>query len=62
MIDDMPLQDLPISPIDHIRSRLENAGYSVGEITGRLVIKAFGTVTYPDGSVPCDPDYQPPAA
>jgi len=27
--------DLPLSPIDHIRARIEKAGFSVGEITGR---------------------------
>ncbi len=31
----MKLQDVPISPIDHIRNRLADAGYTVGEITGR---------------------------
>ncbi|WP_208538491.1 hypothetical protein, partial [Pseudomonas aeruginosa] len=27
--------DVPLSPIDHIRERIEAAGYSVGELTGR---------------------------
>ena len=36
---------LPVSPIDHIRRRLVDAGYSVGEITGRQ-----NTIDYrPDG-------------
>lgn len=34
LIDDMAVS-LPASPIDRIRHRIEQAGYSVGEITGR---------------------------
>ena len=34
---------------------------TIAEFTGALRIQAFGTVTYPDGTVPTDPDYQPPA-
>jgi hypothetical protein len=32
------------------------------EFTALLKTLAYGTVTYPDGTVPTDPDYQPPAA
>jgi hypothetical protein len=35
MINDLPLEDLPLSPIDHMRQRLEDAGIRVAEITGR---------------------------
>jgi len=35
LIDELPL--LPASPIDEVRSRLEAAGYSCGEITGRTL-------------------------
>lgn len=34
-IDNLDLPDLPLSPIDYIKSELEKAGYKVGEITGR---------------------------
>lgn len=35
MIDDLP--DMPCSPIDVIRYRIEQAGYSCGELTGRSI-------------------------
>jgi len=46
--------NLPISPIDYIKQKIEDAGHSVGEITGRShILKyesadalAFGVVTY----------------
>lgn len=34
-IKNVDVGDLPLSPIDHIRARIEKAGFSVGEITGR---------------------------
>ncbi len=34
-LDGYDFSALPVSPIDHIRRRLAEAGYSVGEITGR---------------------------
>lgn len=38
LIDGLDLKDLPISPIDAIRNELTQAGYRVGEITGRGTI------------------------
>ncbi|MEM9805516.1 MAG: strawberry notch C-terminal domain-containing protein [Cyanobacteria bacterium P01_D01_bin.56] len=35
IIDDSDLSQIPISPIDYIRGRLEQAGYSTTEVTGR---------------------------
>ena len=35
IIDGMDLSDLPISPIDYLKGKLQKAGYRVGEITGR---------------------------
>lgn len=35
IIDGIDLSGLPLSPIDHLKGRLEKAGYRVGEITGR---------------------------
>ena len=35
LIEATDLSGMPISPIDHIRSRIEEAGYSFGELTGR---------------------------
>lgn len=35
MIDEAGLESLPGSPIDYILSRIQDAGYKVGEITGR---------------------------
>ena len=34
-INALDLSDIPVSPIDHIKSQLGNLGYKVGEITGR---------------------------
>lgn len=34
-IDAVDLSDIPISPIDYIRKKIEDAGYSVEEVTGR---------------------------
>lgn len=36
-IENLDLGDMPISPIDYIRQRLENAGIKTGELTGREV-------------------------
>ena len=45
IIAGMDLSGLPVSPIDHIKNRLAQAGYSVGEITGRtLVVDYSGEV------------------
>ncbi|WP_346293161.1 strawberry notch C-terminal domain-containing protein [Sphaerothrix gracilis] len=41
--------DFPVSPIDHIKQRVEDAGYSMGEITGRkarLEYDSDGNATY----------------
>ncbi|MFE4105099.1 strawberry notch C-terminal domain-containing protein, partial [Almyronema epifaneia] len=41
--------DFPVSPIDHIKQRIEEAGYSMGEITGRqarLEYDSDGNATY----------------
>lgn len=45
-IETLDLSDLPISPIDAIKSRMKKAGYEVGEITGR------GTIVDYSGSAP----------
>lgn len=46
MIREFDLSALPVSPIDHIRMRLQREGFKVGEITGRTA-----TLDYrPDGS------------
>lgn len=37
-IDALDLSTMPVSPIDYIRSKLQKAGYKVGEITGRNVM------------------------
>lgn len=37
-IQNLDLSDLPVSPIDAIKSEIEKAGFSVGEITGRGTI------------------------
>jgi hypothetical protein len=40
---------MPVSPIDYIKNRLQTAGYSVGEVTGRkhiLDYQADGSTTY----------------
>jgi hypothetical protein len=37
-IDKLDLSDLPVSPIDRIKQELADAGYKVGEITGRGTI------------------------
>ena len=34
-IREMDMSNVPVSPIDHIRQKLMDAGYKVGEITGR---------------------------
>lgn len=34
--------DMPASPIDWIRKRVSDAGYSIGEITGRQVVLDYG--------------------
>lgn len=38
MIEALDLSDLPISPIDAIKSELQKKGYKVGEITGRNTV------------------------
>ncbi len=37
LIRNLDLSAMPVSPIDHIRARIQKAGYKVGEITGRGV-------------------------
>ena len=45
IIDDLDVSSIPVSPIDWIRSRIEKAGYSVAEITGRdLAVDYSGAV------------------
>jgi hypothetical protein len=36
--------DVPISPIDHIKQRIEESGYSIGEITGRQTVVVNGVL------------------
>jgi hypothetical protein len=40
-IDGMKL-DIPLSPIDHIKQKIEEAGFSIGEITGRQTVVTGG--------------------
>ncbi len=35
MLQNLDLSAMPVSPIDHIKSRIQKAGYKIGEITGR---------------------------
>jgi hypothetical protein len=42
LIAALNLTDLPVSPIDAIKSAIEKAGYKVGEITGRGLILDYG--------------------
>lgn len=46
-IDAIDLSNLPVSPIDYIKAKLEAKGYSVGEITGRQEAAEYRS----DGSV-----------
>ncbi|MEM9485397.1 MAG: strawberry notch C-terminal domain-containing protein [Cyanobacteria bacterium P01_F01_bin.116] len=49
IIDDSDLSQIPISPIDYIRGRLEQAGYTTTEVTGRksvLDYDADGSAVY----------------
>lgn len=49
IIDDSDLSQIPISPIDYIRGRLEQAGYNTTEVTGRksvLDYDADGSAVY----------------
>lgn len=46
LIEDVDWSDLPVSPIDYIRYRLEQEGYRTNEITGRKDCIEYG----PDGS------------
>jgi CheY-like chemotaxis protein len=36
---------LPISPIDYIKQKIEDAGHSIGEITGRTHVLKYGSAT-----------------
>ncbi|MBD2309382.1 strawberry notch C-terminal domain-containing protein [Chroococcidiopsis sp. FACHB-1243] len=48
-IEQIDLSAVPISPIDYIKSRLSQSGYSVNEVTGRKDVidySADGTTTY----------------
>jgi hypothetical protein len=47
-IEAMDLNDVPVSPVDAIRHRIREAGYSVGEITGRSATLDYsgGVPTY----------------
>ncbi|MDD5376162.1 strawberry notch-like NTP hydrolase domain-containing protein, partial [Acidithiobacillus sp.] len=42
-IEDMDM-DIPLSPIDHIKHRIEEAGFSIGEITGRQTVLENGVL------------------
>lgn len=42
-IEDMEL-NIPLSPIDHIKSKIEEAGFSIGEITGRQTVVVGGVL------------------
>lgn len=45
VIDDLDVSSIPVSPLDWIRHRIEQAGYSVAEITGRdLAVDYAGPV------------------
>jgi hypothetical protein len=41
--------NIPVSPIDAIKQRIREAGYSIGEVTGRQMV--VDSVTNPDGTV-----------
>lgn len=42
LIDQADFRSMPVSPIDWIRYRIESAGYSFGELTGRTVQLDYG--------------------
>lgn len=42
LITETDFSDVPISPLDHIIHRLTQAGFRVGEVTGRAHILAYG--------------------
>lgn len=42
-IDGMDM-DIPLSPIDHIKQKIEEAGFSIGEITGRQTVVVEGVL------------------
>jgi len=49
LISGLGMDDIPVSPIDYIKSKLEEKGYKVGEITGRQHIIEYrqdGTDVY----------------
>ena len=41
-VDEAQVESLPVSPIDWIRNRIQQAGYSVAEITGRSMMIDYG--------------------
>jgi hypothetical protein len=47
IIDGLDVGDLPVSPIDWIRHRIEQEGYSVAEITGRDLAVDYSTPDRP---------------
>ena len=50
-IDGLDLADMPLSPIDELRRRVEQAGFKTGEITGRkTVLRARGVAANRDKS------------
>lgn len=55
-IADADLRDLPASPIDYLRERLEAAGMNVGEITGRSLITKGGKLQRREASTKAKKD------
>jgi hypothetical protein len=49
-IQSLDLDGLPISPIDHIKMRIRDAGFSVGEVTGRQTVVEHGIYKARDAS------------
>ncbi|TAN73729.1 MAG: hypothetical protein EPN20_03070, partial [Magnetospirillum sp.] len=58
LIENTDWSSMPVSPIDHIRLRLEKAGYQVGEITGRHHIVDYVRAEQQDGSEVIRPTYR----
>ena len=51
IIQESDLSKIPISPIDHIKNRLQQEGYQVAEVTGRTAALEYS----PDGSAAYSP-------
>lgn len=54
VIDSLDVADIPVSPLDWIRYRLQKAGYSVAEITGRDLAVDYSKATPVLANVPSE--------